>query len=199
MSTTLSKVIIFVIGAGVGSFVTWKVVETKYKRIAQEEIDSVIEKFSPRKEKEEETEKEVAVEREIPKKEEKPEFAAYASTLNNLGYTNYASTDSETKEEPKGKEPYVIPPEEFGYKEDEGYETETLYYYKDKILADEHDNRIEDVEGAVGCDSLTHFGEYEDDSVFVRNEQRKIDYEILLCERRYSDVIKNNPHLAEGE
>lgn len=197
MSTTLSKVFIFALGAGIGSLVTWKIVKTKYEQIAQEEIDSVIEKFAPRKEREEE--KEVAVENDVPKTDEKPDFSGYSSVLNDLGYTNYASSSTETKEVPKVKEPYVIPPEEFGYKEDEGYETETLYYYKDKVLADEHDNRIEDVEGAVGYDSLTHFGEYEDDSVFVRNEQRKIDYEILLSERRYSDVIMKNPRLAEGE
>ena len=197
MSTTSSKVFIFALGAGIGSLVTWKIVKTKYEQIAQEEIDSVIEKFAPRKEKEEK--EEVAVENNVPKQEEKPDFYGYADVVNDLGYTNYASNSTETEEVPKVKKPYVIPPEEFGYKEDEGYETETLYYYEDKVLADEHDNRIEDVEGAVGYDSLTHFGEYEDDSVFVRNEQRKIDYEILLSERRYSDVIKNNPHLAEGE
>ena len=38
----------------------------------------------------------------------------------------------------------------------------------------------------VGMESLTHFGEYEDDSVFVRNDRLKCDYEILMDERTYS-------------
>ena len=61
--------------------------------------------------------------------------------------------------------PYVISPEEFG--EYEEYEKISLTYYGDQVLADENDELVEDVEGAVGFESLTHFGEYEDDSVFV--------------------------------
>ena len=82
--------------------------------------------------------------------------------------------------------PYVIAPEEFGELDD--YETETLTYYKDKVLADDWDNRIENVDDLVGEESLTHFGEYEEDSVYVRNDTTKTDYEILLDERNFSDV-----------
>ena len=42
----------------------------------------------------------------------------------------------------------------------------------------------------VGEESLNHFGEYEDDSVFVRSDRLKCDYEILLDQRNYSDVVK---------
>ena len=37
----LSKVLLFVSGACVGSVVTWKLIEKKYQQIAQEEINSV--------------------------------------------------------------------------------------------------------------------------------------------------------------
>ena len=63
--------------------------------------------------------------------------------------------------------------------------------------ADENDEVIEDVEDAVGIDSLNHFGEYEDDSVFVRNDARKCDYEILLDQRTYSEVVEDMPHQME--
>lgn len=91
--------------------------------------------------------------------------------------------------------PYVISPEEFG--EGEEYEKISLTYYADQVLADENDELVEDVEGAVGFESLTHFGEYEDDSVFVRNDRLKCDYEILLDQRTYSDVVKTRPHQME--
>ena len=81
--------------------------------------------------------------------------------------------------------PYVISPDEFS--ENEDYETESLTYYSDGILADDRDNII-DIDMVVGRESLNHFGEYEDDSVFVRNEELKTDYEILLDTRRYSDI-----------
>lgn len=45
MNKTLISAIMFTTGAAIGSLVTWKVVETKYSRIAQEEIDSVKEEY----------------------------------------------------------------------------------------------------------------------------------------------------------
>ena len=86
--------------------------------------------------------------------------------------------------------PYVISPEEFDDNED--YETVSLTYYSDGVLTDERDNVIEDVEGTIGEDSLTHFGEYEDDSVFVRDDRKKIDYEILADDRKFSEVYRSN-------
>ena len=82
--------------------------------------------------------------------------------------------------------PYVISPDEFGNEFD--YEEVSLTYYADGVLTDDQDNIIEDVEGLVGLDSLNHFGEYEDDSVFVRNDALQTDYEILADLRNYSDV-----------
>lgn len=79
--------------------------------------------------------------------------------------------------------PYVIPPEHFGEMDD--YEKISLTYYADGILTNENDEPIEDIESTVGTDSLNHFGEYEDDSVFVRNDVLGCDYEILLDQRRY--------------
>ena len=69
-----------------------------------------------------------------------------------------------------------------------------MLYYADQILAGEDDEKVEDVDNVVGLESLTHFGEFEDDSVFVRNDRLKCDYEILLDQRTYSDVIKQRPH-----
>ena len=46
----MDKAIIFIIGAGIGSLITWKIVEEKYKKIADEEIESVIERFKNREE-----------------------------------------------------------------------------------------------------------------------------------------------------
>lgn len=42
----LSKMLIFVTGAGVGSAVAYKLLKTKYDKLIQEEIDSVKEAFS---------------------------------------------------------------------------------------------------------------------------------------------------------
>lgn len=127
---------------------------------------------------------------------EKPDIKEYARRLAKEGYTRYSDFGSEEEEEPVSEAgPYVIPPEQFG--DDEEYEQISLTYYADGVLADENDEVIEDVEDAVGIDSLNHFGEYEDDSVFVRNDARKCDYEILLDQRTYSEVVEDMPHQME--
>ena len=172
------NVFIFAAGAAIGSAVTWKFVKTKYERIANEEIESVKEFFGRGKNKEEESEEVYEVFTDgVLKEAEK--------ICEENGYTNYSNTKKE-EEEMDIDAPYVITPEEFGELDD--YETETLTYYKDKVLADDWDNKIENVDDLVGEESLTHFGEYEEDSVYVRNDTTKTDYEILLDERNFSDV-----------
>lgn len=94
----------------------------------------------------------------------------------------------EEKEPMKDENPYVISPDQFGELDD--YETCSLTYYADGVLTDDTNTVIDNVDEVVGTDSLTHFGEYEDDSVFVRNDRHECDYEILLDNRRFSDIYK---------
>ena len=62
------------------------------------------------------------------------------------------------------------------------------------MLAYDDDSVIRNVDKVVGKGSLNTFGEYEDDSVFVRDDDKKIDYEILRDTRTYSDVVGNEPN-----
>lgn len=173
-------VLAFTLGAAVGSFVTWKLVKTKYEEIARQEVEEVRAVYEKKKKAEKEEKK--------AKKEYDDLIDKYAPVPEVL--------NTEGKEGPNEMdEPYVISPAEFG--DQDGYETESLTYYADGVLTDEYDEPIEDVDDIVGLESLDHFGEYEDDSVFVRNDGRRTDYEILLDTRRYSDTKKSSPH-AEG-
>jgi hypothetical protein len=190
----LAVIFAFVAGAAVGTAASWKFFETKYKKIADEEIESVKETFNTKKyewkdefntvlaEKESEEDENT----EEPRTNEKPDIREYAAKLSKEGYTNYRNinAEKETKEDvkPMTKEPYVISPDEFGENE---YETRSLTYYEDGILTDEDDNPIEDVEGMIGSEALDSFGEYEDDAVHVRDDDLKIDYEILRDAGRY--------------
>ena len=45
MNKTLCNILLVATGAAIGSLMTWKVIKTKYSRIAQEEIDSVKEEY----------------------------------------------------------------------------------------------------------------------------------------------------------
>ena len=211
MNSTLKGVLIFVLGAAAGSLATWKLIEKKYKDIAQEEIDSVKDTFSKMKKNEypdkledypdfeeyddaddsDDVEEEPKPEQKIDRNN-KPDIVEYAKILSEVGYTNYA--ERQDKKEKKGVEPvederpYVISPDEFGEKD--GYENVTLTYYADGVLTDYFDNVISNVDEVVGFDSLDHFGEYEDDVVFVRNEKMETDYEILRDLRDFNESDK---------
>lgn len=197
----MSKVtgfVIFVMGAAVGSVATWQYTKKKYEQIAQEEIDSVKAMLFSKRDPDAEIKVEVSESEpaKVEKVTEKPNILEYAARLEREGYTNYSDMGSRKEERtPMKEKPYVISPEEFG--EFEEYEKISLSYYADQVLADENDELIEDVDDVVGIESLTHFGEYEDDSVFVRNDRLKCDYEILMDQRTYSEVLKTKPHQTE--
>lgn len=186
MNTKFINVLMFATGAAIGSVVTWKVVKTKYERIAQEEIDSVKERFSRKFEENtniEPEEKEDNVKSTL-KPYEKPDLFEYAKILQEEGYTNYSeSTVEEKGGSNSATRPYLIPPNEFG--EMDGYESISYTWYEDGILADDQGIVIEEVDELIGLDNLQRFGEYEYDAVHVRNDERREDYEILYSQKEY--------------
>lgn len=195
MKNRLTNLFIFTVGAAIGSAVTWKFLKTKYEKIADAEIMSVKEVFAQREKehfsKIEDAQSKLKEAIAIDAKE-KPDLGEYVKKLSESGY----GKNEETKgEQISMDEPYIISPDEFGDYPD--YETISLTYYADKVLTDEMDEVIDDVDEVVGLDSLNHFGEYEEDSVFVRNDTLKSDYEILLDERNYADVVGTPPHKVE--
>lgn len=196
MNSKFTNFTMFVLGLSVGSIVTWRYIDKKYEQIAQDEINSVKEVFSKRETSLTENDSDDARIK-ANRAKEKPGIVEYASRLQEQGYTNYSDiSKKEVEEEPMVVDkPYVIAPEEFG--EIDEYDTISLTYYADQILADDNDELVDDIEDIVGFDSLNSFGEYEDDSVFVRNDRLKCDYEILLDQRNYSDVIVRIPPTTE--
>lgn len=188
----------FVAGAAIGSVVTWKLIEKKYKDLADEEIESVIETFKNRKPRITKDEVKETVEKVINKFKEPKETVEDIVTTEGYSTENEEETEEDdesnyTIDVDPGVEvivPYVITPEQFGeYNE---YGTKTLTYYADNVLTDEIDNPITsgEMEIMIGPDALDHFGEYEDDSVYIRDEMNEMDYEILKSEKMFSEIPK---------
>lgn len=161
---------IFAVGAAIGSAVTWRLLRKKYEQLADEEIESVKKIYSERYDNNDLDDYEEIV--------DDDDVKDLADIISKNGY----SEESEVSE--LMNRPYVISPDEY---DENDYETETLYYYPDGVLTDVYDNPITDVEETVGKESLTRFGEYEEDSVFVRNDDLETDYEILLQADNYKD------------
>lgn len=202
MKDTLNNVLIFAVGAAIGSAVTWYFVKTKYERIAQEEIDSVKEEFSKHKldlfydgpqDADEAAEKD-DIQEEVPFEEE------FAGMIQKLGYHNYSDVepthiDTKKKDIPEESASRVITPEEFG---EEGYKIVELTYWADGVLTDNKNKRIQDVDALLGKGNIERFGEHEPDALHVRNDEKKLDFEIVRDLKRYSEIFdEDGPHSAE--
>jgi hypothetical protein len=181
MNNKIIGAIAFLFGAAIGSAATWKFAKTKYEKIANDEIESVREYF---RKKSESNKIEDLADDEIAKY--KDNKATDVSSI--IKGEAYLVEDPEMYT-PDDK-PFRISPEEFGEFDD--YEVVSITCYSDKVVENELGEilSIEEIDEIVGTDSLNHFGEYQADSVFVRNKAMKRDYEILLDLRNYSDIIK---------
>ena len=177
----MKHIIAFVAGATLGSLATYLIVRKKYEQIAQEEIDSVKELYAKKKTKKEDSDEEQDIQ------VDEDEVDEYKGAIETLGY-DYSDISKKASNHKKTERPYVIRPEEYG--DMDGYETISLTHYSDGVLTDDADEVIPDdeIDDIVGSDYAEHFGEYEDDSVHVRNDRLKCDYEILLDLRKYQGV-----------
>lgn len=105
--------------------------------------------------------------------------------INNNGYS---SVPDEPNKKTSSLTPFIISPAEFGM--DDDMEINTIYYYEattdgvnlEDVLVDENNHEIRDVEDLLGMsisDIVSHYGEYEEGSVYIRNPKLNIDYEIV--------------------
>lgn len=127
----------------------------------------------------------------------------YSEMVDKEFYVDYSSVYpkpdvySDTPVEINGEEetereddPYVIPPEELG---ETGYDVISLVCFEDGVITDDNYDIIDNYEECIGKNACVHFGDYEDDAVHIRNDEKQLDYEILKDERLYADAIAKEP------
>lgn len=201
MKSTLNKVIIFAAGAVIGSLVAWKLTKTKYEKIMIEEEQSLREYYNKKTKVYEDSantlhdyyndrlkeidEKEKKMEED--KKTEESKIVndlreRYAEVLKDHKY----SIDEPCYEGGQDR-PYVVTPEEFGNADE--YDIISLNYYADGIVSDDWGDKIEDLEATIGEDFASHYGEYEEDAVYIRNDRLKVEYEVLKSLSKYSEMF----------
>ena len=187
--------VFFIFAAGVvaGAVAGAYLVKDKIMADAKQEIEEVREYYKSKKEsKKEETVEEQPV-------EEVKEEKEYEEIVVNSGYVNYNKPEQIAQHSVLEDEPYSIDPEEFGDKEDEGWDTMVLTYYADGVLTDDVDEVVEQPEVVVGLDNLKIFEEFPDATcVYVRNETWRTDFEILRDDWKWSDLqepqVEKKPH-----
>lgn len=182
----MAKGLVFLTGGVIGSIATWFVVKNKYEQIISdknEEIEFLRDRYSSKKTDEENTKtthEDVDDTTNINVKE-------IRDKVQKLGYANESIMKERTESKSMNR-PYVIPPEETW---EQDYPTISLTFYeKDKVLTDEKDKIIKNSIELVGDDFAEHFGEYEDDCVYVRNDDLGVYYEILRDHSAYSEVMR---------
>ena len=184
---------IFAAGVVAGAVAGAYLVKDKIMADAKQEIEEVREYYKSKKErKKEETVEEQPV-------EEVKEEKEYKTIVENSGYVNYNKPEQIAQHSVLEDEPYSIDPEEFGDKEEEGWDTMTLTYFADGVLIDDTDEIVEQPDVVVGLDNLKIFEEFPDATcVYVRNETWRTDFEILKDDWKWSDLqepqVEKKPH-----
>lgn len=202
MNQNASMAAAFVLGAAAGAVATWYTVKDYYKRLADEEVESVKAVFTVRKQ---DTEKEN--ESSDIHLEEDPQPTRAATIVNqyhalvmpyNPGDYGPEKENGVDELEEKANDIRIIPMGKFEDSEkpyliegndisaDENYPAIELTLYEDGVLTDDQDEPIEDIEGTIG-DLLKHFGEDGNMCMYVRNDKRQCDYEIVYNPQTYAE------------
>lgn len=185
MTNKTAYAVSLAVGALIGSAATWIFTKKYYEKISKDEINSVKKEFSKMRTASSET---------SDHEEKNNDVSSLRDTSDKIEPYNYTDhskkeeQDISVKEVQDVNDPYVISPDEYGEYMD--YEQVSLTYFRDGVLADEDTLEvIDDIGGTVGEDFADHFGEYEDDSVHIRNDVTRCEYEILADLRSYSDAL----------
>lgn len=211
MNNKIVNVVMFTVGAVVGSAVTWGLIRSKYEQIVQEEIASVREEYSSLMQKVKNStddntisDSEGTSEDEYDDEEDDDsdsttdsDLVEYNRIVRRYHITpTYDENDEEggtgdPDEAPYINGPYCITPEEFS-SSPPGYSAQALDYYADGILADGWGVKL-NIHETIGEDSLEEFSNYVDDVLYVRNERKQVDYEVTKDPRTYAEAVNTNP------
>lgn len=198
----IKNIALLIIGAGIGSAVTYKIVKDKYEMLIEEEIESVKDAFSnmsPRNTNREVTEEDLQRKSELAKEaRNKVSVDEYAKIVNER-YAGTDTTNEENEEDTMTDKPYLIDSDEFG--EFDTYDEVALVFYADNILAEDldDDSVIDDVDGIVGKENLKLFDKEGIDTMYIRNDARMTDYEVVRDLRTYEEVCGTNVYGADIE
>lgn len=171
MNTTFKSLLMFAAGTVFGAIVTYEAVKTGFENRSDREIESVKERY-----------KEKMGDIENRSRESQQMYEDAVNALNK--YSGYCE-EKNNKEEAGVDAIHVISPDDFSEIDD--YTVRSLTYWTDGVVTDENGNEV-DIDNTIGKDSLEHFGEYEEDCVYVRNDDICTDFEILRDYRAYSDI-----------
>ena len=173
MRNTLSKILIFTAGAAIGSAVTWKILKVKYDRKVQDELNAITKSFL-----EDEDSDKIDIPTTVDNSVDAPDMY-YEKIINDNEYDYHVDEE----EEHNVDEPKVISLDDF---EDGENPTMTLYYWADGVVTNDRGKIVANVDELIGIKNLRKFEDSRIDSIYIRNYESEIDYEILRDSREFS-------------
>ena len=189
MNKTLLAIGGLIVGGVSGFFIGKFVYAKKYKQISDKEISEVREAyksyFSKKKSVKPAPQKPFETRSTLQETQPKETVVDYSEKYREeADQYRTASPVLDRKEQPANSKITVLTPEEF---RESSKNAKTLIYYKDGVLADTFGNVIKDINSEVGPEALKTFGLYDDESVYVRNDNNDFDYEIIRSPKTYGD------------
>lgn len=181
MGKSLYYILSFLAGAAIGGTLAYFITKEKWEARSQKDIEEYKEYVKSQGEKKAKTK-----ESEEPKPQETEHDILVNKTQSIIDYTKYYASNTKKEDEvpvkmedlKPNRKINIITPEMFA-NEKPYYDKVTLYYYGvDDMLVDEERDPV-DISESIGLSSLSHFGEYEKDVVYVRNDRLECDYEVI--------------------
>lgn len=197
----------FVAGAVVGSAASYYFLNKAYAKVIDEEVEKLKEQFKDPKVAKLFSEYDTKSE-EIEKNDDEPRVKLKRRKPGENGYTDYTVFSKPAKLQEAGDEdviineftgdidaiPEVISPDVFG--DEEGYATISLLYTTDGVLVDDDDEIFNSLD-CLPSDFAEHFGEYDDDAVYVKNGRIRTYYEILRSAKTSEEIFENKHKYEE--
>lgn len=190
----------FLAGAAVGALGTVTYIRKNYDisekdETADEDVEAVEKKdMEPEEQYEDESEEEALIRKtnaDILKRIKDPEKRAEKEKILNE-YFHAASIYGSDEPEEISDRPYKIRGDEFGQFSD--YTVAELTLYSDGVVADDRDEIVENAEELLGENFRNLFDEGSDE-LYIRNDLRCCDYEILKDLQPYDAFEEERPHI----
>lgn len=190
----LGSLLIFALGAGLGSGATYFYLRDKFEQEQAEREEQLKAAYDAKYNIADKVTVEVAEEGAQPKVNISLKESMMANKKDITDYANIVKKEeySEQKEEERVIDgEIIIEPEDFG---EDPFDVVFATIYEDGYLVDSNDNIIDIDEQIGGKETFEHFGEGNDpDLLHVRNNLYEIDYEIDRDDRTYAEVSGKNP------
>lgn len=189
MNTNIKTLLAFILGAGVGSLLTYQTLNARHEQELEDQFNALVDEFELQED---------LTTSPYPKVHTGDIFTVenteevYKEITHNYNKLYKPSLD-EVVEEKIAQHPYLIDVNDFNSLRSDiiNDKVSLTYYQDDDVLIDEDEEIITNVYDIIGNEALTSFGKYsaDPDIVYVRNDRLGIDYEIVRLYKSYQVTV----------